>query len=207
MNPFFEKPSPVTPGFPMPLFVQKNANAMISPEASQMPLSPSLIPNVQTLAPGQVEPQQRYRSPTPPRADVEEHEHSFGASPRPPQQDYQSPVPRRLDVTKEEVRFEAGATARGRTPQRPAFPSHTSHVQSTDAAKPQKRSRSPVKNFLGFGKSTSLKDIPNDPRSKSNSASPEKNKTPLKTWGNRIRHGFLVRIPFMPNALIDIDRS
>ena len=206
MNPFFAEPSPVTPGFPMPLFVQKNANAMISPEAPQKPLSPSLIPNIQTLSPGQVEPQQRYRSPTLPRADVEEHEHSFEASPWTQQHAYQSPVPRGSDVT-EEVRFEVGDTARGRTPHRPASPSHTSHLQSTDAAKPQKRSRSPVKKFLGFGKSTSLKDIPNEPRSKSNSASPEKNRTPLKTWGNRIRHGFLVRIPSMLSSLINIDRS
>ena len=57
---------------------------------------------------------------------------------------------------------------------------------------PRKRSRSPVKRFLGLGKSQSMKDIPQE---KDLTEENEK-KAGLKLWGDRLRHGFLVSIPF-----------
>ena len=105
---------------------------------------------------------------------------------------YLSPAPPRYNANSaKEVEFEQGTSTRGRTPCRPHSPGHTTQDV---AEKPfQKRSRSPVKKFFGqFGKSTSLKNIAGEPRSKSKSASPEKS-APMKSWGSRFRHGFLVR--------------
>jgi hypothetical protein len=56
----------------------------------------------------------------------------------------------------------------------------------------RKRSRSPVKRFLGLGKSQSLKDIPQEKETRD-----EDDKTGLKLWGDRLRHGFLVRVPLL----------
>lgn len=91
------------------------------------------------------------------------------------------------------VKSEAGTAERGRTPHRPLSPSYA--AQENTERTPQKRPGSPVKKFfVHFGKSTSLKNIAGEPRAKSKSSSPEKGTaTPLKSWGNRIRHGFLVR--------------
>ena len=57
----------------------------------------------------------------------------------------------------------------------------------------KKRSRSPVKKLLGFGKSNSLKDIAGVTQSKSVSdiASPSKGYG-ARSWTNKLRHGFLV---------------
>ena len=54
----------------------------------------------------------------------------------------------------------------------------------------RKRSRSPVKRFLGLGKSQSMKDIPQEKGSNDESDK----KAGLKLWGDRLRHGFLVCI-------------
>lgn len=213
MNPFFEEAIPLTPGIPLPLFIQKET-VMTSPEASRMPPSPefptqemprfspspALLPDVQSFAPSQARLEQTYGSPLPPKARAEEREANFGASPQPQRQDYRSLGSPQSGVKQNDARFEAEDTNRGRTPRRPPSPTHIPHVPSADTTNPQKRSRSPLKKFLGFGKSTSLKNIPSGPQSKTSSASPEKNTTPLTTWGNRIRHGFLVP-PFLIQAL------
>ncbi len=63
----------------------------------------------------------------------------------------------------------------------------------------RKRSRSPVKRFLGLGKSQSMKEIPQE---KEPTDENEK-KAGLKLWGDRLRHGFLVRVsfPYTPTIL------
>ena len=173
-NPFNEDFVPLTPGIPQPLSVRKKENVSTSLEATRMSPSPSL-PNVQPFTFRHTQPrEQNYRSPAPPRSDIKN----------------------------DELKIEAGTAARGRTPYRPASPSHVSRDPSIDAAKAQKRSRSPVKKLLGLGKSTSLKNIASEPRSKSNSTSPDKGRTtPLRVWGNRFRHGFLVEIPLFTYSL------
>jgi len=52
----------------------------------------------------------------------------------------------------------------------------------------RKRSRSPVKRFLGLGKSQSMKEIPQEKEA----VHEDDKKAGLKLWGERIRHGFLV---------------
>ena len=110
---------------------------------------------------------------------------------------YRSPAPLRYNLNNaEDVDLEQDISQRGRTPTRPLSPGRTS--QENTKTPFQKRSRSPVKKFFGqFGKSTSLKNIAGEPRSKSKSASPEKS-TAMKSWGSRFRHGFLVRTFSIP---------
>lgn len=85
--------------------------------------------------------------------------------------------------------------SRGRVPSR-EVPQSGATLPSADEkpafrqAELRKRSRSPVKRFLGLGKSQSMKDIPqgkeaNDENDK---------KAGLKLWGDILRHGFLVSI-------------
>jgi hypothetical protein len=52
----------------------------------------------------------------------------------------------------------------------------------------RKRSRSPVKRFLGLGKSQSMKEIPQEKESNEENDK----KVGLKLWGDRLRHGFMV---------------
>lgn len=96
--------------------------------------------------------------------------------------------------------------SRGRVPSRDV-PQPRATLPSADEkpafhqAESRKRSRSPVKRFLGLGKSQSMKDIPqgkeaNDENDK---------KAGLKLWGDRLRHGFLVNIclPTIQSILMD----
>ena len=96
--------------------------------------------------------------------------------------------------------------SRGRVPSRDvpqpraALPS-ADEKPASGPAESRKRSRSPVKRFLGLGKSQSMKDIPqgkeaNDENDK---------KAGLKLWGDRLRHGFLVNIcsPSIQSMLMD----
>ena len=162
-NPFTDGPTPLTHGIPLPLSIRKRENMPTPPEMPQM-AQPSSKPLPPHVAASQNQPRQQF---------------------------HLSPAPHRLD--KKDETSVGGNTARGRTPYRPTSPTYVSQSPSTDAAKPQKRSRSPVKKLLGLGKSTSLRNIASEPRSKSSSESPEKGRTtPLRTWGNRFRHGFLV---------------
>lgn len=93
---------------------------------------------------------------------------------------------------------EAACGSRGRSVHRPGSPTKTLQdvhenevleVQETSA----KRSRSPVKRLLGLGKSTSLKDIVDEPQAQAREEQADKNKrTALRVWGDKFRHGFLV---------------
>jgi hypothetical protein len=60
---------------------------------------------------------------------------------------------------------------------------------SRHRAESRKRSRSPVKRFLGLGKSQSMKEIPQEKEA----VHEDDKKAGLKLWGERLRHGFLVR--------------
>lgn len=116
--------------------------------------------------------------------------------------DHRSPAPPRYNATNAQpVKFESATAERGRTPHRSFSPGQA--AQEFREKTPQKRSRSPVKKFFGqFGKSTNLKNMAGEPRAISKSSSPEKRTTtPLKSWGNRFRHGFLVRPSFAPLSL------
>jgi hypothetical protein len=160
-----ENPVPSTPGIPLPLFVRKREDDVVSPEVSEM--SPVQSPS-------------RYR------VQREAADHLSPAAPR-----YNT-------YNVHAVKFEAESAERGRTSRRPPSPGHAAQ----ESAETTPRSRSPVKKFFGqFGKSASVKNIAGEPRAKSKSSSPEKGSTtPLKSWGNRIRHGFLVRrFPALPH--------
>ena len=99
--------------------------------------------------------------------------------------------------------------SRGRVPSRDV-PQPTSTLPSADEksashqAESRKRSRSPVKRFLGLGKSQSMKDIPQDKEANDENDK----KAGLKLWGDRLRHGFLVSFYFAyhskhTNGLLD----
>jgi hypothetical protein len=62
----------------------------------------------------------------------------------------------------------------------------------------RKRSRSPVKRFLGLGKSQSLKEIPQEKES----VEENEKKVGLKLWGDRLRHGFLVKTLIPPTQAL-----
>ena len=57
-----------------------------------------------------------------------------------------------------------------------------------------RRSRSPVKRLFGFGKSSSPKNMNQESQLEAKHVTPESNKKAgsLRTWGHRLRHGFLV---------------
>jgi len=87
--------------------------------------------------------------------------------------------------------------ARGRPTQRSDSPvqqlERVSEDETLDMKKSQKkRSRSRVKTFFGFGKSTNLKDIAGQPQAKEAQSDQIKHDGG-KSWGDRLRHGFLVR--------------
>jgi hypothetical protein len=69
----------------------------------------------------------------------------------------------------------------------------------------RKRSRSPVKRFLGLGKSQSMKEIPQEKDTNDESDK----KAGLKLWGDRLRHGFLVSIwcSYQSTILTDVQTS
>ena len=59
----------------------------------------------------------------------------------------------------------------------------------------RKRSRSPIKRLLGLGKSTSLKDIADEPQAQAREEHADKAKrTGLQIWGDKFRYGFLVSL-------------
>lgn len=97
-------------------------------------------------------------------------------------------------------------TPRGRVPSRDV-PQPIATLPSADEksasrrAESRKRSRSPVKRFLGLGKSQSMKDIPQDKEANDESDK----KAGLRLWGDRLRHGFLVSIslPTIPSKLMN----
>jgi len=58
---------------------------------------------------------------------------------------------------------------------------------------PENRPRSPVKKFFRFGKSTSLKDIAGQPQANEARSDQIIKHGGGKSWGDRLRHVFLVR--------------
>lgn len=89
----------------------------------------------------------------------------------------------------------AASQSRGRVPSRD-IPQAEGTVQDghekaiVSRNESRKRSRSPVKRFLGLGKSQSMKEIPQEKESNNEIDK----KAGLKMWGDRLRHGFLVSI-------------
>lgn len=86
---------------------------------------------------------------------------------------------------------------RGRAPSRDlsqlvGTPSSKIENAAANRNESRTRSRSPVKRFLGLGKSQSLGKIPQE--KESTEESPGK-KAGLRLWGDRLRHGFLVGDP------------
>jgi hypothetical protein len=75
-----------------------------------------------------------------------------------------------------------------------SFPSAKDEAPK-DRIESRKRSRSPVKRFLGLGKSQSMKEIPQEKEA----VQEDEKKVGLKLWGERIRHGFLVSFFFSGN--------
>lgn len=93
-----------------------------------------------------------------------------------------------------------GRLPSGDMPQAAETPASVDQKAVVCRTESRKRSRSPVKRFLGLGKSQSLKDIPQEKETRD-----EDDKTGLKLWGDRLRHGFLVRVPlpFILEILMD----
>jgi hypothetical protein len=92
--------------------------------------------------------------------------------------------------------------ARGRVPNQDSshatesFPSAKDEVPR-NRTESRKRSRSPVKRFLGLGKSQSMKEIPQEKEA----VHEDEKKAGLKLWSERIRHGFLVRFLLSCNLI------
>jgi hypothetical protein len=179
-NPYLNEPrSPIY--MPPPLLLRRNGDPEKVDHGSGMPQSRS-EPTLHGMDGQQETKPAEYRIPT-------------HLSPRSPTRSRSNPS------------SEAASTSRGRSVNRPNSPVkklqdvNENEVLEVQKA-PRKRSRSPVKRLLGMGKSSSLKDIAGEPQAQAREEETDKSKrTGLKVWGDKFKHGFLVRSRSASNYL------
>jgi hypothetical protein len=124
--------------------------------------------------------------------------------------EYRNPIhllPRSPTRSRSNPSSEAARLSRGRAVNRPNSPvKKLQDVNENEVLEvqkpPRERSRSPVKRLFGMGKSSSLKDIAGEPQARARGGRADKSKrTGLKVWGDKFKHGFLVRPRSVGNYL------